>query len=202
MNKFIILAVLLFSTVLVANAAPFRVSNDLGERFRMIEKPAADGYTRIRVRMDIDSNLSLLETATTICFESDSSFSLSDGAKGFGMTFMCAIHECTSNTHLHTLLFGSHYYNGGYWAGAGVDASHTNTGVYLLEDGTNPDAGFTMEAALAQQINLPVFENEVDTFYKCFTNYKGSYVEDNLLVDIHLDEDWESHDVTFHAEIQ
>ncbi|CAI2376528.1 unnamed protein product [Moneuplotes crassus] len=202
MNKFIILAVLLLSTVLAAETLPFKVRNDLGERFRIIDKATEEGYRRIRVRMDLDSNLSLLETATTICFESDSSFSLSDGAKGFGMTFMCAIHECTSNTHLHTLLFGSQYYNGGYWAGAGIDASHTNIGVHHLEDGTNPDAGFKMEASLAESINLPVLENEVDTHYKCFTNYRGSYVEDNLLVDIHLDGDWESHDIVLPAHVE
>lgn len=198
MSKFIVLTVLLLSSVLVS-ADPFGVTLAGGASFSLDDDAADPGMRKIHIQMSLDHNLHLLETATTICFASDDSFNIGDGSVGFGMSFLCAIHECTSNAHLHTLLFGSHYTGSGYWAGAGIDASHTNIGVVNLNDGMHPDTSFNMASSLAASINLPDLAPAADAHYKCFTNYDGSYIEDNLLVDIHLDSDWEEHNVTIAA---
>ncbi|CAI2375980.1 unnamed protein product [Moneuplotes crassus] len=198
MNKFIALTVLLLSSVLVS-ADPFGVTLGGGATFSLDDDAADPDMRKIHIQMALDQNLHLLETATTICFASDDSFNIADGSVGFGMSFLCAIHECTSNAHLHTLLFGSHYTAAGYWAGAGTDASHTNVGVVNLNDGMHPDTSFNMASTLAASINLPDLAPAADAHYKCFTNFDGSYIEDNLLVDIHLDSDWEEHNVTIAA---
>lgn len=202
MNKFILLSVLLLSAFLTARADPFTVTQENGEFWKVEEEEAAnEGTRRFRMKMELNQNLHLLDTATTICFESDSEFNIEDGAAGFGMSFLCAIHNCHSNTHLHTLLFGSHYVDvdGGKWAGAGTDASHTNRGVVELNNGQHPDTVFVMNEELSYDVHLPVHADEVDLHYKCFTRYDGTYFEDNLLVDIYLGEDWTMHEITIPA---
>ncbi|CAI2376568.1 unnamed protein product [Moneuplotes crassus] len=197
MNKFIALTVLLLSSVLVA-AGPLTIDVGGGALFRLQDE-VLDAFNRkVRFEMTLNSNLHLLETATAICFDSDDTFSISDGAPGWGMSFLCTVSECSTNAHLHTLLFGSHYQEG-HWVGGGVDASFTWNGGLEPNDGIFPVAQFYMGISLAASINLPDLEAAVDTYYKCFTNFDGSYVEDNLLVDINLDSDWQEHNVTVAA---
>lgn len=199
MNKFITIAVILFASFMIAKADPFTVAQENGEKFKIFENEAPENWREFRIMMELNHNLHLLDTATTICFQTDETFALEDGAFGFGMSFLCAIHECTSNTHLHALLFGSHYEDSGIWAGAGKDASHTNRGVVELDSGLHPDTKYVMSDTLSYEIHAPNHIDEVDQHFKCFSRFDGSYFEDNLLVDIKLNENWEMHEVTIPA---
>ncbi|CAI2376445.1 unnamed protein product [Moneuplotes crassus] len=197
MNKFIVLTVLLLSSVLVA-AGPLTIDVGGGAQFSLQDEDTTAENRKVHFQMSLNSNLHLLDTATAICFDSDDSFNIADGSAGFGISFLCVSLQCTSNAQLHTLLFGSHYQEG-YWAGAGIDVSHTWVGGLEVNDGLSPEAQFDMETSVAASINLPDLEAEVDTYLKCFTNFAGSYIENNLLVDINLNSDWQEHNVTITA---
>ena len=200
MNKFTILAVLMLAMPLFVRAGDFIIEGEPIQAFTLSREEAQnETYHRIRVKMQLNEHLSLLETATTICFETADTFEVLNGeSSAFGMQFLCAISECTSNTHLHTLLFGSHATTEGKWAGSGYDASFTNRGVVELNDGRHPDTVFEIGDDIIANVHLPPTETTTDMHYKCFTSYKGTYSDHNLLIDVDLT-GWEEHEITIHG---
>lgn len=187
MNKFIVLLAFVMSMAVVANGAVTII--DDGTEFLKASYPkAAPGEdVRIRLQMKLASRLGLLETATTICFRTDGTYAITEGTKGFGMQFLCAINDCTSNTHLHAVLFGSEAKSVEpvVWAGSGMDLSHTNRGVHTVNGGRRPDTMYGMSASQFASSHLPAKDEEVH--FRCFVNYDGSYYAANLLTDIQLE---------------
>ena len=187
MNKFVLLLAFVMSMALVANGAVTIVEEGTEWLKASYPTPAPGEDVRIRLQMKLASRLGLLETATTICFRTDETYTLAQGAKGFGMQFLCAINDCTSNTHLHAVLFGSEVKSVGpaVWAGSGIDLSHTNRGVHTLNGGRRPDTMYGMSSADFASSHLPAKNEEVH--FRCFLNYDGSYYAANLLTDIQLE---------------
>lgn len=187
MNKFVLLIAFVMSLALFANGAVTVVEDGSEWLKASYPQPAAGEDVRIRLQMRLASRLGLLETATTVCFRTDETYALAQGAKGFGMQFLCAINDCTSNTHLHSVLFASEIKSTepAVWAGAGIDLSHTNRGVHTLNGGRRPDTIYGMSATDFASSNLPAKNEEVH--FRCFLNYDGSYNASNLLTDIQLE---------------
>lgn len=186
MNKFVLLLTLLVSVAVMANDVTIVEAGSEWLKASFVNHGEGEDF-RIRLQMNLSSRLGLLETATTICFRTDETDTLAVGAKGFGMQFLCALNDCTSNTHLLAVLFASEVKSVEpvVWSGSGMDLSYTNRGVAEADEGVKPDTMYGMFASQLESSNLPGPNEEV--YLRCYVNYHGAYSNSNLLTDIQLE---------------
>jgi hypothetical protein len=176
-----------------------------------------------KVKVDISQSFTetseIVDTKTTLCFHTDDTHEVQDGADAFGIQWMCMAPTCDSNHDFRVNIFASTAHQdattGHLWFTSTEDDYSAWT--YLgpedrlnrctggeddasdCEDDDTLDLNMRLRADADDydRSNLPTWGEE--THLKCFTEMDGDWYNTNFLAGINTD-GWESFDVTLWEE--
>lgn len=194
MNKFIkILAVLSCVVILMANAASYTIFSGANERLSVKICPPQGGEAlRIRVKNHIPAELTMLGTATTVCFNSDSSYVVADNAAGFALMYLCMAPNCDFNYQYGSYLFGGHAEVDGSAISFSPDHEITNETFFTKEvlDGNCLDTTIGLSAGDLVNSGLPQFCGSGTVHLTCYSQYNGVYPNTNVVAGIGINAGW------------
>lgn len=182
---------------LVAFTAGVAIIDDSGISLTMTsETPIGGEAARVRFSATLAGNLHSLETAAAICFATDDTYEVADGALGFGIQWVCTLSECTQNYYLGAYLWSGHASVSGGVTSWVPDADLTNGSFYTssVDTGAHPDSIIGFDAAGLALSHLPTLGDSVPEHYKCHRNFAGSFGRADLSTEIALDGDWTASD--------
>ena len=211
---------LLASMAYVAKAEEVELApSEGGEDGNWLKLENHDPEQNTKVKVDISQSFTetseIVDTKTTLCFHTDDTFEVQDGADAFGIQWMCMAPTCDSNHDYRVNIFASTAHQdattGHLWFTSTEDDYSQWT--YLgPEDRLNRCTGGDDDASDCEEddtldlnmrlradaddyerSNLPTWGEE--THLRCFKEMDGDWYNTNFLAGINTD-GWESFDVT------
>ena len=181
--------------------------------------PEQDTKMKIDLTQSFTETSEIVDTMTTLCFHTDDTHEVADGADAFGIQWMCMAPTCDSNHDFRVNIFASDAHQdlatGHLWFRSTEDDYSAWT--YLgpedrlnrctggEDDDENCEDDDTLDLNMRLRVdaddyersNLPTWGEE--THLKCFYDMDGDWYNTNFLAGIST-EGWESFDVTLWPE--